>query len=52
MILMAQDVQTLLLQAQVTVFLLKDLGFVINQAKSDLIPKTRMEFLGFSIDSI
>lgn len=32
--------------------LLESLGFVINVAKSSLIPVTRITFLGFDLDSI
>ena len=39
-------------QAVFAVQLLTDLGFNVNMEKSNLMPKTRVEFLGFVLDSI
>ena len=39
-------------QAVFAVQLLTDLGFNVNMEKSNLVPKTRVEFLGFVLDSI
>ena len=39
-------------QAVFAVQLLTDLGFNVNMKKSNLMPKTRVEFLGFVLDSI
>ena len=39
-------------QATFAVQLLTDLGFNVNMEKSNLVPKTRVEFLGFVLDSI
>ena len=38
-------------QAAFAVQLLTDLGFNVNMEKSNLVPKTRVEFLGFVLDS-
>ena len=37
--------------ASTTLHLLENVGFMINYLKSVLIPATKMEFLGFLIDS-
>ena len=39
-------------QAAFAVQLLTDLGFNVNMKKSNLVPKTRVEFLGFVLDSL
>ena len=39
-------------QAAFAVQLLTDLGFNVNMEKSNLVPKTRVEFLGFVLDSL
>ena len=39
-------------QAAFAVQLLTDLGFNVNMEKSNLVPETRVEFLGFVLDSI
>ena len=41
-----------LIWAQQTIFLMENLGFVINQKKSQLEPVQKIEFLGLIIDSV
>ncbi|KAJ1148938.1 hypothetical protein NDU88_001762 [Pleurodeles waltl] len=50
-LLMDQSKTHLISNANMTIALLQDLGFVINYQKSDLIPSQSMAFLGFLIDS-
>ncbi|XP_078539321.1 uncharacterized protein LOC144824100 [Lissotriton helveticus] len=52
MLLLNQCPQKLLVHLQRAVNLLESLGFIVNQAKSDLLPSRKMQFLGFLIDSV
>ena len=51
LLIMAQLKEILNCHASTTLHLLENLGFMINYLKSVLIPATKMEFLGFLIDS-
>ena len=51
LLIMAQSKEILNCHASTTLHLLENLGFTINYLKSVLIPATKMEFLGFLIDS-
>ena len=51
LLIMAQSKEILNCHASTTLHLLENLGFMINYLKSVLIPATKMEFLGFLIDS-
>ncbi|XP_069086423.1 uncharacterized protein [Pleurodeles waltl] len=51
-LLMAQDVQSLMQNLEWTIHLLQELGFLINASKSELTPARQLEFLGFQIDSV
>ncbi|XP_044140287.1 uncharacterized protein LOC122930766 [Bufo gargarizans] len=52
MLLMHQSAPTLLVHLRWTTDLLSRLGFLINHEKSCLTPSQRMEFLGFTVDSV
>ena len=52
MLIMAQYRDLALLHASTALDLLQGLGFMINDLKSVLIPSTKMEFLGFVVDSL
>ncbi|XP_044148680.1 uncharacterized protein LOC122937730 isoform X2 [Bufo gargarizans] len=51
-LIMHQDQQSLLQHLQWTSDLLTSLGFLLNLEKSCLTPSRRMEFLGFTVDSV
>ncbi|XP_044128751.1 uncharacterized protein LOC122922247 [Bufo gargarizans] len=51
-LIMHQDRQSLLQHLQWTSDLLTSLGFLLNLGKSCLTPSRRMEFLGFTVDSV
>ncbi|KAJ1092656.1 hypothetical protein NDU88_005766 [Pleurodeles waltl] len=51
-LLMAQDVQSVMQHFKWATQLLQELGFLINVPKSELTPARQMEFLGFQIDSV
>ena len=52
MLIMAQSRDIALQHASTALDLLQGLGFMINYLKSVLVPSTKMEFLGFVIDSL
>ena len=52
MLIMAQSRDTALQHASTALDLLQGLGFMINYLKSVLDPSTKMEFLGFEVDSL
>ena len=52
MLIMAQSRDIALQHASTALDLLQGLGFMINYLKSVLVPSTRMEFLGFVVDSL
>ena len=52
MFIMAQFQDIALQHASTALDLLQGLGFMINFLKSVLVPSTKMEFLGFVVDSI
>ena len=51
MLLMAESPHQLIESRNTTLFLLQNLGFVINWEKSQLIPCQQIEFLGFQINT-
>lgn len=51
-LLLGRDFKECLENVHATVSLLEELGFVINYAKSCLTPCTRLDFLGFTFDTI
>ena len=52
MLLMASSKQTLTEHVQLTMYLLENLGFIINSKKSILSPSQEIEFLGMLLNSI
>ena len=52
MLLMSQTINGLEIASDTLIFLLQDLGFVINLQKSVLVPLEKVEFLGLEIDSV
>ena len=52
MLLMSQTLEELLMSRDTIIFLLTQLGFVINLKKSILVPVQQIEFLGLEIDSV
>ena len=52
MLIMARTRDIALQHASTALDLLKGLGFMINSMKSVLLPSTKMEFLGFVVDSL
>ena len=52
MLLMANTEQQLTEYIQLTLFLLENLGFIINSKKSLLMPTQDIEFLGMSVNSL
>ena len=52
MLLMAESRQKLTEHVQLTLFLLENLGFVVNSKKSILVPSQEIEFLGMIVNSI
>lgn len=51
-LIMAQCPWALSRQLQAAIDLMQGLGFVINGAKSSLVPSQKVVFLGFSIDTV
>ena len=51
MLLMANSKHLILEQTYIALFLLENLGFVINNKKSVLTPCQQIEFLGMTVDS-
>ena len=52
MLIMARSVQELIFHRDTVIYLLQNLGFVLNLKKSVLEPSQKMEFLGMVIDSM
>ena len=52
MLIMAQSRDIVLQHASTALDLLQGLGFMIKYLKSVLVPSTKMEFLGFVVDSL
>jgi len=52
MLLMASSKQELMNHVQMSLFLLENLGFIINSKKSILTPAQEIEFLGMTINSV
>ena len=52
MLIMAKSRAIALQHASTALDLLQGLGFMINYLKSVLVPSTKMEFLGFVVDSL
>ena len=52
MLIMAQSRDIALQHASTALDLLQGSGFMINYMKSVLVPCTKMEFLGFVVDSL
>jgi len=51
MVIMHQAKDSLLQEVEKVVNLLMTLGFIINYAKSQMLPKQQLQFLGFLVDS-
>ena len=52
MLIMARSVQELIFHRDTVIYLLQNLGFVLNLKKSVLEPSQKIEFLGMVIDSM
>ena len=52
MLVMAQTLKEILQAKETLIFLLQNLGFVINIKKSQLTPVKEIEFLGLVINSV
>ena len=52
MLIMTQSREIVLQHASTALDLLQGLGFMINYLKSVLVPSTKMQFLGFVVDSL
>ena len=52
MLLLGATIQELIMTRDTVIFLLQNLGFIINQKKSVFIPVQKIEFLGVMIDSL
>ena len=51
MLLMSQTIELIEMARDTTTFLLQNLGFVVNQKKSQMTPVKQIEFLGITVDS-
>ena len=52
MLIMARSVQELIFHRDTVIYLLQNLGFVLNLKKSVLEPSQKIEFLGMFLDSM